>query len=226
MKKTVRILSLVLAAVLLSSACALAAAADTSVSFVDVEKDRWSFSDIEYAVEKGFLKGVGGGRFAPADTCTRAMVVTVLYRAEGEPKVGSTLTFTDVDDDEWYTGAVIWAQTNSVVKGTTDTTFEPDSEVTREQLATFFYRYATFKKYKLATGADLSKFSDGGAVSSYALKAVKWAVAIGLIKGMDDGTVEPGGSATREQFAAIMGRFDKHHFRTSGDNELPAVPIG
>ncbi len=224
MKNAERIISVILAAVIFSFIIATAASASPSVSFTDVEQDRWSYSDIEYAVNKGYLKGVGGGLFAPEEACTRAMVVTVLYRAEKEPAVTANSQFVDVPAGEWYYDAVRWAQTKGIVKGTSATTFDPDDKVTREQLATILYRYASFKKYLLETGADLSKFSDRNEISSYALKAIEWAVTIGLIKGVTEKTVEPGGYATREQFAALMVRFVNYPFR--GEVELPEVPIG
>ncbi len=216
-----RFICTVLAAVMLTVVFTATASAET---FSDVKADRWSYQDISYAVEKGYLKGVGGGLFDPEGACTRAMVVTVLYRVEGEPKVTAKSPFTDVPSGEWYYNAVIWAQQKGIVKGTSATTYAPDEKVTREQLATIFCRYASFKKYLIEYGADLSKFSDINKISSYAVKAIEWAVTIGLIKGVTDRTVEPGGFATREQFAAIMVRFVRYPFR--GEVELPEVPIG
>ena len=226
MKKTVKIMSLVLAAILLSAVIAIAAGAKDPVSFTDVGTDRWSYGDIVYAVEHGFVNGVGEGRFAPGEACTRAMVVTVLYRAAGEPRVTFKPVFTDVKEGKWYSSAVIWAHLKGIVKGTTATTFEPDAKVTREQLSAFFYRYASFKMYRMEPGEDLSKFKDRDTISSYALNPIKWAVEIGLIKGMTSDTIGPRGFATREQFAAIMVRFDKHKFVVDSGVELPEVPIG
>ncbi|MBR3423550.1 MAG: S-layer homology domain-containing protein [Clostridia bacterium] len=225
MKKTVKTVSVFLAAVLLLSVCVIAAAAKSPTSFIDVDADRWSYSDIEYAVEKGFLNGVGGGRFAPEQACTRAMVVTVLYRAEGKPEVPFSPVFTDVPSGEWYSDAVIWAQSKGIVNGTTKTTFEPNSKVTREQLATFLFRYASFKQYGLELCADLSAFTDSGKISKYAAEAMRWAVEIGLINGVTKKTIEPRGFATREQFAAIMVRFDKYPFAEGSGVETLIVPI-
>ena len=223
MKNIKRIISALLTVIFLAFAISVTAA--PSASFIDVEADRWSYSDIAYAVEKGFLKGVGGGRFAPEEACTRAMVVTVLYRAEGEPQVTARSPFTDVPSGEWYYDAVRWAQMKGVVKGTSATTFDPDDKVTREQLATILYRYAAYKKYLLIPGADLTKYIDRNDISSYAMPAIGWAVEIGLIKGVTNKTVDPGGSATREQFAAIIGRFDRCPFAIDSGVELPEVPI-
>ncbi|MBQ6261890.1 MAG: S-layer homology domain-containing protein [Clostridia bacterium] len=223
MKKIIRTVSLVTAAVLMLSVFVIGASG-SPVSFTDVQTGRWSYSDIEYAVEKGFIKGVGGGRFAPEEACTRAMVVTVLYRAEGEPEVVFSPVFSDVPAGKWYSNAVIWAQSKGIVKGTTDTTFSPDAKVTREQLATIFFRYASFKQYKLELGSELSGFTDSAKISKYASEAIKWAVEIGLIKGLTVNTIGPRGSATREQFAAIMVRFDKYPF-SEGNVETWIIPI-
>ena len=126
-----RILSLIL--VLLFAAAALPAVAENA--FSDVGADRWSAGSIAYAVEKGYMQGVGGGKFDPEGTLTRAMVVTVLWRMSGSPAVAYRRAFTDVPDGEWFTSAVIWAKDKGVVNGVTATSFDPNGAITTRALA-------------------------------------------------------------------------------------------
>ncbi len=191
---------------------AVPAAADdlqAEMSFSDVSSSRWSYDNIRYAVEKGYMNGIGNSKFDPAGDTSRAMVVTVLWRANGAPEMNFEEKFEDVPDGKWYTDAVLWAESNGIVNGMSKTVFAPDTKITREQLATILYRYADFD-YVITDGvaSDISIYSDSGSVSAYAKDAMSWANATGLIKGMTDSTLEPKGSATREQFAAIMYRYD------------------
>ena len=169
--------------------------------------DNWAHPGIDFCV-----RGVGGGRFAPKATTTRAQVVQILYNLAGEPKATGTMPFTDLTQD-WYKDAVLWAYQTGVVAGTSETTFAPDAPVTREQLAVLLMEYAS-RVLKLArtwTPADLSRFPDSGSVSGWARDALADAVALGLISGTDDGSgtarLSPQGSATREQTAAILTAF-------------------
>ena len=115
--------------------------------------------------------------------------------------------FSDVPAGQWYSGAVAWAAENGVVTGNADGTFNPNGPITREQMAAILYRYAQQKGYDVSKKADLSAFADGGSVSDYAKEAMAWANAAGLINGMDESVLAPGGSATRAQVAAILTRF-------------------
>ncbi|MBQ2469399.1 MAG: S-layer homology domain-containing protein, partial [Clostridia bacterium] len=133
-----------LAAVMIVSAFAAALpsyAAETG--FSDVEEGRWSAASIEYAVKNGYMNGVGGGKFDPEGSLTRAMVATVLWRREGSPAPTAPSGFSDVSAGEWYTDAVAWARNAGVVKGLTETTFGPDEFITREQLATMLFRFSS-----------------------------------------------------------------------------------
>ncbi|MBQ7474523.1 MAG: S-layer homology domain-containing protein, partial [Clostridia bacterium] len=127
-----RFLSIVFALLMLASCVTVAAAVKTG--FSDVAEDRWSSASIRYAVGKGYMKGVGGDRFDPEGSLTRAMVATVLWRREGSPAPTAPSGFVDVPAGEWYSDAVAWAKEAGVVKGITATTFEPDGKITREQL--------------------------------------------------------------------------------------------
>ena len=181
-----------------------------AVGFSDVEAGRWSEASIGYAVENGYMKGVGGGKFDPEGSLTRAMVATVLWRREGEPKPGAASGFSDVPSGEWYSDAVAWAKETGVVKGVTDKTFEPDGLITREQLATMLFRFASSNVPDGGGRGDLSVFADSAKVSDWAREPLEWAVDAGLIKGTDGNRLAPDGNATREQFAAIIERFDSY----------------
>ncbi|MBQ1503281.1 MAG: S-layer homology domain-containing protein, partial [Clostridia bacterium] len=176
--------------------------------FSDVEDGRWSASSIEYAVKNGYMKGVGAGRFDPEGSLTRAMVATVLWRREGSPAPTAPSGFTDVPDGEWYTDAVAWAKETGVVKGLSETEFGPDELITREQLSTMLFRFSADAPVSVPERADLSPFADDEKVSDWASEPLEWAVEAGLIKGTDGNRLSPDGSATREQFAAILERYD------------------
>ncbi len=181
--------------------------------FADVHKESWFKSAVDYVASHELMKGVSDTEFSPDATMNRAMLVTVLYRMEGEPKVNGNTPFTDNEHD-WYKNAVAWAYENKIVNGTTDTTFAPMEDITREQMATILYRYSEFKKYDVTSSASLNKFPDGGDTSSWAVKSMSWAVAEELISGSDEGdktTLNPRGNATRAQVATILMRFCGKH---------------
>lgn len=182
---------------------------DEKASFDDVLPDNWAYEAVEYVNEKGLMSGVGGGSFSPGQPTTRGMLVTILYRMEGEPEYENTGTirFTDVNDDAWYAKGVYWAAENGIVKGVGDGRYLPEDPVTREQMAAIFHRYAGYKGYDVTAQGDLSAFTDAASVGDWAREALIWAVDKELINGMGDGTVNPRGTATRAQTAAILMRF-------------------
>ena len=204
MKKTI---SLLLAAVMIAAAFA-AVPVSAEAAFSDVEDGRWSAASIEYAVKNGYMNGVGGGRFDPEGSLTRAMVATVLWRREGSPAPTAPSGFSDVPDGEWYTDAIAWAKETGVVKGLTETTFGPDEFITREQLATMLFRFSSTAPVSVPERADLDPFADDEIVSDWAEEPVEWAVEAGLLKGTDGNRLAPDGFATREQFAAVIERYD------------------
>lgn len=153
------------------------------------------------------MKGTSTTTFSPDVTVNRAMMVTILYRLEGAPAVSTTGSFTDVPAGQYYTDAVEWAKENKITAGYGDGLFGPNDLLTREQMATFFYRYAEFKGYDVSASADLSDYTDLATVGSYALDAFKWTNANGLIKGTTTTTLSPKGDATRGQLAVILYRF-------------------
>ncbi|MCQ2456732.1 MAG: S-layer homology domain-containing protein, partial [Clostridia bacterium] len=223
MKKTLKFFALVLvAAQLLAFAVT---AADAKTAFTDVKESRWSYANIMWAVENGYMGGVSADKFSPAGTTTRAMVVTVLYRLAGSPAVVFTDTFKDVPQGKWFTDAVVWAAQKDIVNGTTPTTFAPNANITREQLAAIFYRYADFDYVKTdGVAADLSVYADVKKVSSYAKDAMAWANKVGLVNGVTADTLNPKGNATREQFAAILNRYATYEgfkYRTAYNAPVP-----
>lgn len=180
-----------------------------SKAFSDLDAKAWYHEGVDYALTNGLMNGVGGGRFEPDGQLTRAQLVTVLYRAAGEPDTGKQVNpFTDVADDAWYTKAVIWAANNGIVNGVAKNTFAPDDSITREQIAAMLYRYAGAEAAK---EDKLSAFPDAAKVSDWAKEALNWAVASGLINGVADanGTanLEPQATATRAQIATILMRW-------------------
>ncbi|MGI6205199.1 MAG: S-layer homology domain-containing protein [Anaerovoracaceae bacterium] len=175
--------------------------------FTDVAANRWSRSAVEYVYNNGIFAGTSATTFSPETVMNRAMFVTILYRMEGSPAVSGDSSFTDVASGQYYSDAVKWASDNGIVSGYDADTFGPNDEVTREQMAAIFYRYANYKNYDVSATNDLSSFSDASSVSSYATDAMKWAVGAGIISGMSDGTLQPQAGATREQTASIVQRF-------------------
>ena len=175
--------------------------------FLDVNEGDWFYDAVAYAYENGLMDGVGGNRFAPNSATTRAQLVTILYRMEGQPVVSGDLPFTDVEAGTWYTNAVGWAAQNGIVNGVGDDTFAPGNDLTREQLVTILYRYAESKGYDVSASADLAGYPDGEEIQAYAREAMAWAVAENIIQGMEDDTLKPAGNASRAQIATILMRF-------------------
>lgn len=173
-------------------------------AFRDVTLSDWFYDEVRYAYENNLMKGVGNGMFAPNAPITRAMMVTILHRLEGE-SVAQPGAFTDVPIDAWYADAVGWATENSIVKGYGNGIFAPNDAITREQLATVLYRYAQYKG-DTPKGNDLPSFVDVGQVSPWAKEAVGWTCREGLLNGMGDGRFAPGSELTRAQMAAILLR--------------------
>jgi len=177
---------------------------DVYLPFRDVTAGDWFYDAVKDVYGKGLMTGMEYDVFGPEGKVTRAQLVTTLWRLEGQPMDAEWNTFSDVDPQSWYAYAVNWAAAFEIVEGV-DGAFLPDQAVTREQMATILYRYAVSRGYD-RTGASLAAFADGAAVSEYAANAMQWAVANGLIEGAN-GLLDPQGSLTRAQMAAILSRF-------------------
>ena len=175
--------------------------------FTDLDPKGWYLDDVRYCVENGMMNGVADGKFDPDGTATRAMIVTILYRLEGEPVIRSGMPFSDVKESDWYARAVSWAESLGIVTGFEDGTFRPNAPITREQLAAILYRYAQTKGQGFqGLWSFRLDFPDAGDVSDWATEAMSWMVMQGVINGMD-GALNPQGDATRVQIAAMVHRF-------------------
>ena len=175
--------------------------------FTDVKEGDWYYESVAYVFQQGLMTGTSDTAFSPNLTTTRGMIVTILYRMEGSPEAPGWAPFADVPQGKYYAHPVAWAAWNGIVNGKTATTFAPEEHITREQLAAILYRYAKFKGYDVSAQGDLSQFTDRGKIRAYALEAMSWANAEGMITGKGKGILDPGGPATRAQVAAILQRF-------------------
>lgn len=183
-----------------------AAEEPADLPFTDVNDDDWFSDVVRYVYEQGLMTGTSDTEFSPNLTITRGMIVSILNRLEGGP-TAEAAGFTDVADGDWYADAVNWAASEGIVAGYEDNTFRPNDPITREQLAAMLMNYAAWKGEDVNARADLSSYNDVASVSSWAAETVQWAVAEGLISGMPGNLMEPQGSATRAQVAAILERF-------------------
>ena len=186
---------------------ALKTAGCPSTNFTDVEENGWYHTGVDFMVKNGFMNGVADDAFDVDGNLTRAQLVTILYRIAGEPESTATNPFADVADGQWYTNAVIWAAENGIVKGVNTTTFAPNDQITREQIATILFRYAKAEKVE----GKLAGFPDAEMVSDYAADAMAWAVEQGLINGISESDgktyLAPQETATRAQIAVILMRY-------------------
>lgn len=179
--------------------------------FSDVKLSDWYSGAVSYVFDNGIMNGTSATTFAPNGTVERSQVVQMLYNLEGQPTVTGSTVFTDVDTDEWYGKAVLWAERTGVVDGYEDNTFRPGKSVSREEFAQMLYNYSKYKRYDLSAAADLTEFPDGSSVSNWANSAVAWANGNGLINGHDDGRLDPSGTAIRAQAASILMGFDRKY---------------
>lgn len=173
--------------------------------FVDID-DHWAEDDIIKAWKAGLVNGTSDTTFSPNSAVTRGMFVTLLYRLSGSPAVSGDTPFTDVADGKYYADPVLWAYKNSVVNGTSDTTFSPDKLVTRQEMVTMLFRYAKLTGVDVSASAALSDYSDANEVASWALEAMEWAVAEGIINGYA-GELNPLNNTKRAEAATILVRF-------------------
>ncbi|MDD4844378.1 MAG: S-layer homology domain-containing protein, partial [Anaerotignum sp.] len=178
--------------------------------FADVAEDAWYFDAVQFANEQGLMSGTSTTKFSPESTTTRGMLVAILYRMENSPSARAA-SFTDVSPNAWYANAVEWAVENNIASGYSGGQFGPEDTITREQMAVILMNYAKLKGYDTNTdGNSLSAFADQSKVSPWAFDAMEWAVSQELIAGKTTTNLDPNGSATRSQIAAILMRLSKH----------------
>lgn len=179
-----------------------------TLPFEDVEKGSWYYEAVEMMYATGLMNGTGDGdTFSPYMNMSRAMLVTVLYRMDGCPKVEFKDIFPDVPAGQWYSEAVIWAHNNGIVKGYDNGYFGTNDNVSREQIAVFLYRLAKHQNRAVAPSGDLTPFVDDEKSSDWAVEGLKWAVGAGIVQGKDGGRLDPTGSATRCEVATMLYRY-------------------
>ena len=179
----------------------------SSLPFTDVKDSDWFYEDVLYVYEKGLMNGTAADTFSPYLTTTRGMIVSILYRLEGTPAVSGVCPFADVRPGSYYEAAITWAAANGIVTGYSSDSFGPDDNITREQLAAILYRYAKYKGADVSVGEDTNilSYEDAVSISEYAIPAMQWACGAGIVQGTN-GTLAPGGDATRAQAAAALHR--------------------
>ncbi|MDR1157897.1 MAG: S-layer homology domain-containing protein [Oscillospiraceae bacterium] len=182
---------------------------DSALPFVDVRTGDWFYDAVAYAYRSGLVIGTSADKFSPNVRVTRAMLVTVLYRLEGEPAVSGALPFPDVKGGEWYSNAILWAGQKEIVLGYGSGAFAPNDLVSREQAVVILHRYAKAKGRDVSAPADLSPFADANSVSDWAVDAMKWAVAAGIIQGRTPLALVPKGTSTRAEVVTIFKRYSE-----------------
>ena len=175
--------------------------------FTDVSEKDWFYGDVMFVYENGLMLGTSKTLFSPHGTATRGMMATILWRMEGSPAPKGKNSFTDVEAGKWYADAITWTAENGIFAGYGKDKFGPDDPITREQLAAIFYRYADYKGYDLTVKGNLDTFKDADKITDYAKTAMQWAVGSGLVKGKSGNLLDPQGTATRAEIAAMLHRF-------------------
>ena len=184
----------------------------SGLPFADVPSGSWYYDDVAYVYDTGLMTGLTVTAFGPNLSTTRGMIVTILWRMENEPAAKNGCPFADVRRGSYYEQAIAWASENGIVTGFDASTFAPDRTITREQLAAILFRFAAYRGMDAVTlRENLSSFQDQAAISAYAVSALNWAVGEGLMQGTGD-KLEPTGSATRAQVAAMLRRFIQRNF--------------
>lgn len=189
-------------------ACALGLCAGITLpaaaAYSDVAAGAWYEAAVSEVTELGYMTGVSDTLFAPDAQVTRSTVVVVLWRMEGSPAPGATVSFGDVSPSAWYAQAAAWAKENGIANGDTRGDFKPEQFVTRQELAAFLTRYDAYRGSELAEGT-LGLYSDAGEISAWAEESMAHAVGMGLLEGAG-GKLSPTASATRAQLAVILQR--------------------
>ena len=187
--------------------------------FTDVPETMWYYDSVYYVYAHGLMNGTAATLFSPGNPTTRGMLVTILYRMEGSPQGAGWGPFTDVPPGAYYAQPIAWAAWNGIVNGITSTTFAPDRNVTREQMAAILYRYTAWKGWDVSQQGNLFQFTDWQKVQTYARTPLAWAVASGLIQGKENQRLDPGGPATRAEVATILQRFHSTYVAPPAEEE-------
>ena len=175
-----------------------------SARYHDVDPNAWYVPYVDFAISAGIMNGTGNSTFSPNAEVTRAQLVQVLYALEKKPTVEVTKKYSDIKAGQWYAAAVSWASAFNIAAGFEDGSFKPDRSVTRQDMAVMMYAFAKYKGIETNTSASVDSFSDRGKISSYALRAMKWAVGKKYMSGMGNNTLAPRGTTTRAQLATVM----------------------
>ena len=176
-------------------------------SFVDMLETDWFYQSVATAYERGWITGTSANTFSPYMTASRGMFVTVLHRIAGEPSAGDNSYFSDVPLDEYYAAAAAWAAEHGIISGYGDGRFGPADNLTREQIVIILHNYANLIGMDTTGRNELTQFTDLDQLSAGAQQAMSWANAVGLISGKGNGILDPAGSATRAEMAALLVRF-------------------
>lgn len=176
-------------------------------SFADVPESAWFYEAVSYVAAQQLMVGMTETTFAPQLTLNRSMMAAIFYRLAGSPKVTGAASFQDVPADDWFTKSVAWAEQNGIIAGYGNGKFGPKDSITREQMASLFYRYAAYQKEDTAVEGSLDGFHDADQISAWAADAVRWAVARGVISGDTSGNFRPAGTATRAEVASVLMRY-------------------
>ena len=178
-----------------------------NTGWLDVASSDWYYPAVQFVTDNELMNGTGENRFSPNLTLNRAMLVTMLYRLDQAPAVSGSLSFPDVEKDQWYYQPILWASQNDIVNGYANGYFGVTDPLTREQAVAVLYRYAEVKEFDVSKQADLNKYSDMPKISNWALDSMRWAVAEGVIQGRPENTIAPQGVLSRAEIATIFKRF-------------------
>ena len=175
-------------------------------AFTDLKDGAWYLDAVSYVVSKNIMNGVTAVSFAPGDPLSRAQMCQIIYNMAGKPDVSGESNYSDISDASWYVQPVTWCCINKIAEGRSDKAFEPNAPITREEVADLLYRYTVYQG-KDVSAQELDAFTDAGDVSEDMIEAMGWAVGHGIIQGKPDGTLVPGGTATRAEISAMTMRF-------------------
>lgn len=204
-----------------------------NLPFSDVKSSSWFYDSVQYVYDHDMMNGTDLDKFSPYTTTTRGMIVTILYNLEGKPSTQGR-TFSDVHSGKWYKAGVDWASSANVVSGYSNGKFGPSDPITREQFMAILYRYSAYKGYSTSEASSLDEFADEDKIGTYALRSLEWARAVRLIEGITSTKLQPKGTATRAQAAAILTRYCQNYlsnqdftvtFDSNGGSSVPSQTV-